>query len=128
MLKALIISLFISVASIAQVSHTFTLVDSAATTDSVLIPYGYFPTTLYVGDLNKISEFEFDYKIGSVWYTLSVPDSNYAVKVSDNVIKSLPRDLFENIKPRAKEDIYFRLNPNDSDTTSRNIYIRFDTK
>lgn len=128
MLKQLIISLFITVASMGQISHTFTLVDSAATTDSVKIPGGYYPVSLYTADLNKISELEFDFKYGSTWYTLSVPDSNYAISVADSVLEVLPKAFFENLRSPFNTDIFLRLDPNDSDTTTRMITITFDNK
>lgn len=129
MFKTLILSLFLTVAAFAQYEYTFTFLDSAATTGGVLIKNDYFPVSLRTGDLNKISEFEFNYGFGattpSTWYTVTVPDSNYAVSVADNVLVPLQRDIFENLKAHDK-NVWLRLNPNDSDTTSRSVVVTFD--
>lgn len=130
MLKAFIISLFISLTAFGQIDHSITLVDSSAVSDSVLIPGGYFLSSVRTGDLNKISELEFDFKFGTTgsWFTLAVPDSNFAIPVKDNVIVPLPKSIFEGFKGRSGYPVYFRFDPNDSDTTSRVFTIMFDNK
>lgn len=109
---------------------TITFLDSVTVTDSIQIPKGSYPTSLRIGDTNKITEFEFDYKLGTTWYTIFTADSNYAIKVADNVIVGIQTEPFKSLwaKTWNDEPIYMRLDPNDSDTTTRSVIITFEGK
>lgn len=113
-----------------RTSYTGSFLDSAAVTDSFRVPAGTYPITLTLGDYGpKITEFEFDIKdwATNTWYTIFTADSNFAVKVSDNVSIPLP-DWFKKYKgsPWTYEPLYMRLDPNDSDTITRSFKIEFE--
>lgn len=128
MKKILAIVLLASAFVFSQsVTTTITFTDSVAVTDSIVVPEGSFPVQLRMGDFDTITEFEFDFKYGSTWYTVHVPDSNYAVSVADNVTVPLPTDIFKRYKAEVGGNpLYMRLDPNDSDTTSRSVDVIFE--
>lgn len=118
------------------IETTFTFLDSAATTGSYLLPYGYYPVAVTTGDLNKIATFAINYSYdNATWYGLALPGGSAAVTfaVRDNCIVQIPVDYTVGMRGRGNDSgastnkkIYVRLDPNDSDTTSRTWTLTID--
>lgn len=110
---------------------SITFLDSVLVTDSILVQPGSYLTTLRTGDLNKIGTFAFQYKIDGTWYNLAVAGGSaaYTVAVRDNCIIALDQTIFGRIWDPANDgkSIYLRLDPNDSDTTSRTVTLGFES-
>lgn len=115
-----------------KLEKSITFLDSVTVTDSIAMPQGMIPTTLRIGDINKIGTFAFQYKIGTTWYSLAIASGSaaYTVAIRDNCIVALDRVVFDKVWDPSGDgkQIYLRLDPNDSDTTSRTVYLEFGEK